>query len=341
MRSMLLLAFVLLTVILSGQDKPDYSAKFSGYVRAWHQTDFASGQGQFLVKQARMAIAGAVNEYASYKFQVDFTRLGKLTTSTTTIDDKTVVTSASANFSDILLDAQAIVTPLPNFDISAGQYKVPFSTDNLRADQTHDFANRPLLTNVAPGIRDIGLMLSYKLKGSVPAEFHVGTFNGSGFNKSENDKATDYALRAVVTPISNLGLSGNYYKGKSAGKDLHYFNFGMDYILGSLFLDAEYTNKQTKAAAGDIKGSSLFAYATYKINAETGFIKTVVPAVRYETFNPNTSDDNTKIDMVTLGLTFHFAKLTFAHFRINYELFDYNDGRENPNRLILELQTRF
>lgn len=336
----ILILTVLLTSLAIAQDKVDYSPKFSGYVRAWHQTDFPAGQGQFLVKQARMAIAGAVNEYAGYKFQVDFTRLGKLSTTSTTIDDQKVLTGASANFSDILLDAQAIITPFSNFDISAGQFKVPYSTDYLRSDQNHDFANRPLITSITPS-RDLGFMLSYKWKGGVPAEFHAGSFNGSGMNKTENNKTMDFAFRAVVSPITDLSFSGNYYNGKAAGMNSHYYNFGMDYAIGSLFLDAEYSGKLTKADDDDIKGNSIFAYATYRVKTGEVFVKEVIPAIRFETFNPNTSDDKSKINLITLGMTFEFAKITFAHFRVNYELYDYNDGRDNPSRLILELQTRF
>ncbi len=323
------------------QEKPDYSPKFSGYVRVWQQTDFSTNQGQYLIKQIRFGINGAVNEYASYKFLVDFTRLGKLTTTTTTINGTKVVSSATANFSDILLDAAAVLSPIKNLDITAGQFKVPFSTDNLRSDQNADFSNRPLLTNVSPNIRDIGVMVSYKLKGDVSAELSAGSFNGTGLNKIENDKTMDYVFRAVITPAKNLNFSGNYYGGKAQGANLNYFNFGFDYKFGALFVDAEFGNKNTKTLASNISGNSFFGFATYNIPLEGNFLREIITGFRYEKFNPNTSADNNEVDMTTFGLTFEFAKITFARFRINYELFDYKNGSANPNKLIFELQTRF
>ncbi len=340
MKKVLLLIFILFG-FLKAQDKIDYSPKFSGYIRAWHQTDFAANQGQFSVKQARLGINGSVNEYAGYKFLVDFTRLGRLSTTSTTINDTEVLTGATANFSDILLDAAAMISPLEGLQITAGQFKVPFSTDNLRADQNADFSNRPMQTNVSPSIRDIGAMVTYKIKGDISAEFSGGTFNGSGMNKSENNKSMDYAFRAVVSPIKDMNVSGNYYSGKTGGTDLDYFNFGFDYKIDDLFLDAEFTNKNSKSGITDFTGNSVFGYATYKFKIGDNFLKDVIAGFRYEKYDPNTDLDNNEIDVLTFGLTFEFAKINFAHVRINYEFFDYKDGRDNPNKLIIELQTRF
>ncbi len=340
MKKALLLILVTAGFMIA-QEKPDYSPKFSGYVRAWQQTDFSTNQGQYLIKQIRVGINGAVNEYASYKFLVDFTRLGKLTTTTTTINGTKVISSATANFSDILLDAAAVLSPIENLDITAGQFKIPFSTDNLRSDQNADFSNRPLLTNVSPTIRDIGVMVSYKLKGDVSAELSAGSFNGTGLNKTENDRTMDYVFRAVVSPIKDFNFSGNYYGGKAQGADLNYFNFGLDYKFGALFVDAEFGNKNTKTLASDISGNSFFGFATYNIPLEGKFLREIITGFRYEKFDPNTSTDNNEVDMMTFGLTFEFAKITFARFRINYELFDYKNGSANPNKLIFELQTRF
>jgi len=108
-----------------------------------------------------------------------------LQTTTTTLDGVTVLTSANASFSDVLLDAEAFINPLKNLSISVGQFKVPFSTDNLRPGCEINFVNRPLLTNVAPIIRDIGLMGTYNFEEFIPLELKAGLFNGSGLNKPD------------------------------------------------------------------------------------------------------------------------------------------------------------
>lgn len=332
---------MLFSVLTFAQDKQDYTAKFSGYVRAWYQTDLATNQGSYSVKQVRLGIAGSVNEYAGYKTLVDFTRLGKLTSSTTTVNGVKVINSVSASFSDILLDAMAIFKPMQSLEITAGQFKVPFSTDNLKSDQNHEFASRPLLTSVSPNMRDIGFMMTYKIKGSVNAELSVGSFNGSGMNKTETDKTLDYALRALVSPIKDLAVFANYYGGKVTGVDQTFLGFGTSFKYNSLLLEGEYAGKTLSALTGDVNGNSYFGLVTYNIKTNGSFLNEIIPAFRYEIYDPNKDKDNNEIAKMTIGLTFNFAKITFAHFRINYEKFDNKDGTANPDKVILELQTKF
>lgn len=341
MKKFLIITFLCLSFAVNAQENPDYSAKYSGYIRAWYQSDFGSDQGAYSLKQVRLGISGAVNEYASYKVLVDFTRLGKLTTTTTTVNGVKVVNSAAASFSDILLDAAATITPFKNFDLTAGQFKIPFSSDNLKADQTHQFANRPMITNVSPNMRDIGFIMTYKIKGDVNAELTAGSFNGSGMNKIETDKSLDLSLRAVVSPIKDLNVFANYYGGKVSGLEQNFMGFGLAYKYSAFLFEAEYANKTLSATTGDIKGNSYFAFANYNISFNGGFINEITPAFRYEMFDVNSDKDNNEIGRMTFGLTFQFAKITFAHFRINYEKFDYKDGSTNPDKLILEIQTRF
>jgi hypothetical protein len=325
------------------QNNPDYAPKFSGYVRAWHQTDFATGQGQYLVKQARLGINGYVNDYAAYKFLFDFTRLGSLkTTSGTTAAGEKFLTGATSSFSDVMLDAAAVFKPIKNLEISAGQFKVPFSTDNLSSDQNAEFANRPLSTNVSPSIRDIGLSIGYNFNVPFKTELIAGSFNGSGLNKSENDKSTDYAVRAVVSPIKDLAIAGNYYGAKVQGYAVNFMNFGFAYKIGKLLVDGEYGGKNSKTSGSDLKSNSYFVFATYSFPFPGNLIKEVIPAVRYEMYDPNSDIVDNEIGRITVGLSFEFAKINFARFRVNYEKFNYKDGvTKNPDKLILELQTRF
>ena len=336
-----LILFLVALSFTAAQDKSDYSPKIFGYVRAWHQTDFSTNQGAFLVKMARLGAKGDVNEYAGYKILVDFTRLGKLSTSSTTIDGTKVLTGASANFSDVLLDAEAIVKPVEGLSFSLGQFKVPFSTDNLRSGTDIDFVNRSLLTKVAPGLRDIGFMGTYAVKNGVPLQFNAGLFNGSGQNKTEDDKAVNYSLRASVIPVSGLSLAANYYGGQASGADLGIFDFGFDYKMGNAFFSGEFGQRNTKAATKETTANSYFVYATYEFNFKDSFVSGIVPALRYENYDPNTDLSDNEIGRITAGVALQFAKIKFAQFRINYELFDYKDGRENPNQLIIELQTKF
>lgn len=341
MKKFLVVFLFIISSTAEAQEKPDYSPQLTGYVRAWYQADYSTNSSQYLVKQARISIAGSVNEYAGYKFLVDLARLGKLTTTFTTANNTGVVKSVTASFPEILLDAAAVITPFKNFDIVAGQFKVPFSTDNLKSDQNHEFANRPLLASVSPNGRDIGFTMSYKIKGVVNTELVAGSFNGSGLNKAETDKTMDYVLRAVVSPVKDLNFAAGYYNGTVSGNNQNCVGLSCDYKYNSLLVGGEFANKTLSTLTGDVTGNSYEAFATYSFAASDGFLKEIIPAFRYESYDPDTDKNSNEVGRITFGVTFEFAKITFAHFRINYEKFDCKDGTANPDKLILEIQTKF
>ncbi|MDP2039084.1 MAG: porin [Ignavibacteria bacterium] len=341
MKRLLVVSLFIVCSTAIAQVKPDYSPQLTGYVRAWYQSDYSTNSSQYLVKQARVSITGLVNEYAGYKFQVDLTRLGKLTTTSTTVNNTGVVKSVSASFPEILLDAAAVLIPFKNFELTAGQFKVPFSTDNLKSDQNHEFANRPLLASVSPNGRDIGFTMSYKFKEAINTELVAGSFNGSGLNKAETDKTMDYVLRGVISPVKDLNLAAGYYNGTTSGNNQNFVGFSCDYKYNSLLVGGEFANRTLSSLTGDVTGNSYVAFVTYCFAASDGFLKEIIPSFRYESYDPDTDKSNNEIGRITLGVTFEFAKITFAHFRINYEKFDYKDGTANPDKLILEIQTKF
>ncbi len=323
------------------QDSTGTGPTVYGYIKAWYQADYSKDQGGFSINMARLGAKGSVNKFAGYRVFVDFTRLGSLQTRTTTLDGVNYVTSASATFSNYLLDADAFVKPVENLTIDMGQFKVPFSTDNLRSGAVIEFVDRPMTTNVTPGLRDMGLMGTYDFKGAMPVQLSGGAFNGAGQNKTENDKTANYAFRAVVRPIRNLGLSANYYGGRLSGANVNIYDLGFDMKISGLFLDGEYAARGADLSGATTNSNSFFVYASYDENLGTFEISHIIPAIRYERYDPGTAVSGNEIYRTTLGVAFEFARVTFAQFRINYELFDYKDGTPNPDKLIFEMQTRF
>jgi hypothetical protein len=321
--------------------KESTGPEYTGYIRFWQQSDFSTDQSQFILKEITMGASGTVNEYFGYKFLADLTRLGKLTTSTASINGTTVVTKASASFTDILLDAMIKVTPIANLSVSGGQFKIPFSTDNLRGNNSIDFVNRPLMTNVAPASRDVGAMVSYKASTLLP-EISAGVFNGTGINKTENDKTINYVCRAVVTPLANLNFAANYYAGRISALDVKAYGVGFDWKYNNLFVDGEYIARDTKEPGHTIGSNSYFIYSLYNITiSETGFLKYITPAVRFDSYDPDKDKNDNEVQRFTFGVTFNSAKISWAHIRLNYEMYDYKDATVNPDKLIAELQVRF
>ncbi len=340
MRKILLFVIILISSSIA-QEKPQNSLKVFGYFKNWYQADLLNDKQEFLIKNARLGIKGNVNEYAGFKVLVDFTRLGKFQSTSKIIDSTNVITSASASFSDYLLDAEATIAPSKSLAFTLGQFKVPFSTDNLRSGADIDFVNRPFTTAVAPALRDIGFMVSYKPEIKLPVEIKAGLFNGSGQNKAENDKTLNYSLRGMVHPFESLGLSANYYGGKSMGNDLHMFNFGAEYEISKFSINGEYGQKLNELSTQDVTSNAFFIGAIYDFAFDKSMISHIMPAIRYERYEPNKSLSNDEIEKITAGLSLQFAKISYAQLRANYELYDYKNGNENPDRFIIELQIRY
>lgn len=349
-RGMGLLMLALLFTPLYAQDKPvDTTPKWNAYIRAWHQSDLTGGSiksSQFLIKEARFGFNGNVNEYVSYKFLVDAAKIVSLTTATDSVPNSTkgklFLKSASAGGTDFLQDAAVDIMPTKALALTLGQFKVPFSTDNNRSGAVTDFANRPFITLVSPSIRDMGFMTTYKFAGSVPVEINAGLFNGTGADKKENDRTTDYVARGAVKPIKDLGLSAHYYGGKVGAADLAMMNFGADWKVGPVFLDGEYGTKSLKNATTTTTSNAYFVYATYTLPFDNMMVTNIIPAVRYDAYDANTSKSDDEFSRITVGLTVTFAKISFAHFRLNYEKFNYADSKiPNPDMIVAEFQTRF
>jgi len=346
-----ILFILALTAIGFAQDKVDVTPKFYGYVRNWYQADLAINQGAFLIKEARLGVRGNVNEYASYKLYLDLTRLGKLSTTsdTVTIIDKwggtrkiSSVKSASASFSDYLLDAEATITPMKSLYFTVGQFTVPISTENIKGGAEMEFVNRGLhFTNVTPELRDIGGFGSYSFNPGVPVQIIAGAVNGSGQNKGEDDRTSNFFTRGSVTPIENFNIAANYYRGRLSLNKVNILVLGADFKIDKFSVTGEFATRGTETAAATVNGNGFYVYGLYDFDLGTGMISHILPAVRFDRFDPNTDVDKNAQSRITFGLSVDFAKIKYAQFRLNYEKWNLENGAANPDKLVFQFLMRF
>ena len=336
------LLLVAMTIQLNAQsaDKSGYS--IFGYVRTWHQTNFEDNSNEFALKMSRIGIKGNLSDKLSYRLFVDFSRLGKLSSDSETIDGNEVVTDVSATFSNYLLDAYAAFKPVDGLTLQLGQFKIPFSTENLLSAAGIPFVNRSLLRSYGtPGLRDLGFMATYGNKLPLPFKVQFGLFNGSGQNKSENDLTTNYSTRLVLDVVKGLQLSGNYYGGVISGAETSFMDFGAEYNSSGLWAAFEYATRNIELASVDNKSNSYFAYLLYDIDIDSELIPIIQPGFRIETADPDDSIDDNEISRYTFGLNFILTKKKQTHIRVNYEKYDMADGSANPDKLIIEFQIKF
>lgn len=341
-----ILSLLTITSINFAQEKAlDIMPRFSGDARTWLDEDLTKHQGNFLVKNVRLQISGNASEVVTYRFLFDLASLARTTTKNDTLGGKKFLTDANTDLG-ILSDAFISVKPVSRFSISLGQMKVPFSTENLISTNSLPFSNRPLISGkISPDLYDIGFLASCSLPLSIPVDIDAAVFDGNGQNKAETDKTNNYAFRTVIKPIEGFNLSGNYAGGVLAGNKVKMFDLGAGFKYGNLTLACEYAQRNTELVSSSSKSNSYFGYAVYDLPVSSGLVKFISPAVRYEYLEPGSLKTGDEFKRITAGLTFSFAKLTFAHIRTNYEKFIYQDGYKgtdkNSDRLILEFQIRY
>lgn len=109
-------------------------------------------------------------------------------------------------FSSGLRDAFVAVTPMPEANLEVGQFKTPFSYEELLSKKYQDFVERAaVVTNAVNPARDIGVMLYGQFANKL-LQYQLAGMNGSGQNRSDNNNDKDLVARLVVAPLVNGGL---------------------------------------------------------------------------------------------------------------------------------------
>jgi phosphate-selective porin OprO/OprP len=82
--------------------------------------------------------------------------------------------------------------------LRGGQFKVPFSLEELTSDLHIDFVERSLINELVPSY-DRGVMAYGNIKQGI-VSYSLGSFNGTGQNASDNNGDKDVAARMVIAP---------------------------------------------------------------------------------------------------------------------------------------------
>lgn len=225
---------------------------FETFLTGYGQFDYRGYQAgnhppnTFLIRRARLALEGKLERYFDFKIEADFAD----TTST------------------LLRDFYINVHRLEEFQLKFGQFKEPFSQEELRADIYQDFVERSLVNNLAPS-RSPGLMASGVIDKGV-FEYQIGAFNGKGLLLNNNTNSPEGVVRVRIAPWKNtksfLGkglffggafadgrsLGGTSFRGLTESRSFTYFtpdtingeytraNGEMTWLLGPATVRAEY-----------------------------------------------------------------------------------------------------
>jgi phosphate-selective porin OprO/OprP len=145
------------------------------------RTDLVSN---FRIRRARLGVDATFFKYIDLKIEGDFGEQGT---------------------PFVLTDGYIELKYFPEFKFRGGQFKVPFSFEELTSSRFIDFVERSVVNNLVPA-RDVGFMIHGPLFGGM-VEYYAGMFNGTGQNTFETNDSKDYAGRLLVRPFRFAGIS--------------------------------------------------------------------------------------------------------------------------------------
>jgi phosphate-selective porin OprO/OprP len=142
----------------------------------------SSLKNNFLVRRGRIGLMGTFYKYFDFFVEADF-----------------------GQGASVLTDGYLELRYWPEFRFRVGQFKVPFSYEDLFSDNNIDFVERSVADNLAPS-RDLGAMLHGSLFGGV-VSYAGGIFNGTGQNTADTNNSKDLAARLVVYPFKQTEVA--------------------------------------------------------------------------------------------------------------------------------------
>ncbi|HXG64721.1 MAG TPA: porin [Blastocatellia bacterium] len=181
----------------------DFETTITGY----GQLDFRGYQSgnhppnTFLLRRARLVLEGKLQRYFDFKIEGDL----------------------ADTAGTILRDFYGRIHRIEELQFTFGQFRVPYSQEEIRSDAVQDFVERSLVNNLAPS-RSPGVMFSGVINKGV-FEYQVGAFNGKGLLAANNNGTPETALRLRFAPWKNNGnfwtkgfiFGGAVSQGRSAG----------------------------------------------------------------------------------------------------------------------------
>ncbi len=253
-------------------------------------------------------------------------------------------------------------TPLKEFNIRGGQFKVPFTLENpISLINLETIANTRSISALAGmgddvlrknnGINKSGRDLGVQFSGSLISgerhdylQYALGMFQGEGMNVSEKNSNKDFAGNLAIQPIKDLRLVGGLYLGEATYSKLNNYYPTKSHVRNRWALSADYKNNSFYARTewihandGGIKkeglyGTALWYFIPEKVN--------VVGKVDY--YNHN-KDRNSEVMDYTLGVNYYFYNQ--CRFQLNYTFSDYSKrwakNHVTENTVLAQMQIVF
>ncbi len=305
------------------KSKSEYIPDLDGILKTKIEYDLDNSKMRFEVRNARFGVKGKINDFMSYKAELDLNDEGKIK----------------------MLDAYVRFTPVSNLDLYLGQRKIPFSSDYMRNPAENIFANRSFLTKyINEGMRDIGFYAVYEFTGNIPVNILLGAVNGTGNNNPHWISKPNLVSRFTVGPTTGFRIAGNLYFGeREYHDDLSMFGGEIRYSTGSFFIESEYIRRNwTDTLSLRQHDDGLYIHSYYNFSVENKLIHLITPAIRWDFIGDSIFGNEIDVSRITLGINVGFEpKQFYSEIRLNYENYLNGNLPVHTDKLTLEFVARF
>ena len=278
--------------------------RISGYVQAGYEWSDVSST--FFIKRVRLNLAGDIAPKLDYRIQLEFA-------------------------SPKIVDAYLCYRPFDALNFQLGEYKIPFSIENTEyVPLKYEFIEYPLSLRKLMGFNDLcGLSATgrdmgvqafggfFERDGYHILNYNFGVFNGEGLNVRDKNKSKDVVARLTLKPVAGLQIAGSYYWGEYGEEYLKRVRYGAGacYDRGPAVVRGEYICGTT----GSLDSEGWYAVAGWRVT------RTLLPAVRYDTFRENSARSSSRRTNYTAGITWQPVKRLRCQLDYTYEDFAARD----------------
>jgi phosphate-selective porin OprO/OprP len=304
--------------------------QLSGYTQVRYQLLEESGKKSgFDIRRARIDIKGSITPWFAYRVQTEFASTVKL------------------------LDAYSDIKIGDYLTITAGQFKIPFSLENLTSSNKLEMIDRSQVVEALAARgkdilgntngRDIGVQIGgtlLKINGLPLVEYRLAVFNGSGINVADTANSNkDFAGRLILTPVKGLSFGGSYYDGfdKVSKPDVK----GQSQIRDRIGFEVSYVRTGFSARGEYISGrDGVTRRAGWYF--QSGYF--VIPQklqllARYDIYDPNTEATGDTSCNYTFGSNLNFNNWT--RLQLFYTIRTEQGSQVKNNYLAVQYQIGF
>ncbi|MDP4150448.1 MAG: porin [Bacteroidota bacterium] len=326
--------------------------QLSGYTQVRYNSFQQKGKADgFDIRRARLDFQGDFTKKWGYRLLIDFAGNSGANGSAAT---------GGALVSPLLLDAFVAYKPGDYLKVTAGQFTIPFSLENLTQDRLLETADRSQVVsalvsrkgdgsnNIVDSVgnqngRDLGLQFSGSLFGSGDrkiVDYYLALLNGAGIDVVDNNEFKDFVGRLAFHPVKALSIAGNYYNGfdrfsSSPTKDQNRIRWG-----GDLLLDLNRFTARAEWLKGEDGNVNPTVHEGWYAQGSYFVVPKIVQLVfRYDTYNPNKDKVHVTNTYYVFGTNLYFNSWT--KLQLNYSRRTESGADVNNDLLTAQLQISF